>query len=329
MDVVIVDANALVGDFWMESAAWKVLLHSQDDLNARVYIPESVITEVTERYRHRVTETVRSLASAERSLIDLDPPWENHREHIDPDEVAGRFRMSLEARFVGRILSTDTTDIGEWVRRAAAREAPFDDKGSGFRDAIVWRTVLDQVEAHGAHSKVVLITADGVFYDGKSDQLAARLKEDVDSVDAEADFAIYRRVEDYVTANIAKDAELHARFADHLRRDEDQIIAQITDHLLGQPVELMFAHGGGRVVDVHNMYPTTSTVGPANDDGEHRISLDVMTQLAVEFGFFYPAGDEWETSVDDEVGPTITINATWNPVTGAITDLTNEPLQLK
>jgi len=97
---------------------------------------------------------------------DLSSPIEK----LDPSVEQARFLTELRQRLneSGAItLGYPTTSHKDLVNRATNRTRPFDSQGSGYRDSLIWESVV--ALAINADSKVILISEDKCFSNRKGE----------------------------------------------------------------------------------------------------------------------------------------------------------------
>lgn len=137
---VVLDANILCSDYALQSVPYRLIAHLEPGwLN--FHTPAVVIEEVVAR---RADD-----ASAKRSAA-LQKLQEARRHgfsipHVEIDDID--YRAYLTHR-LNEDLSISTlpwprTDHEHLAMKAANRTPPFDSKGGGYRDALVWESVLD------------------------------------------------------------------------------------------------------------------------------------------------------------------------------------------
>ncbi len=153
-----------------------------------VRVPAAVLEEVVAVHARRIAR-----ASSEQSALNktwrqlgLEAP-EQEPQH--PFDYRAYLLESLEERLGFTLLPWPTVDHAELVRRAVSRTPPFDQKGGGYRDALIWHDVL----ALGRDGRdVILVSNDRAFYgeDGRlADSLAAEIAPLAGAVDVTRDFS--------------------------------------------------------------------------------------------------------------------------------------------
>jgi predicted nucleic acid-binding protein len=143
---ILLDTNVLVANF-RPSNAFGLLLEGARSEQIELVVPELVLQEAAVKYREnvgaRVAELEKSIARLKR--VDVEVSISNVP---DPGALAVRYeaelRRSLKA--AGAIVaSLPAVGHDQLLSRALARRKPFKAGGAGYRDALIWETVLEQV----------------------------------------------------------------------------------------------------------------------------------------------------------------------------------------
>ena len=164
---VVLDANTIISEGFGDSARFRLFLTTRSAAGYTICVPASVIEEVVGGFR-RVIE--RELTRVEDGLGILSrrlaKPLLSPITSVDIESEASYFRDRLESQLkehASTILEYPSTLHHELVKRAVARIKPFDEKGSGYRDALIWESVLDLLDK--VNGQVVLISSDRDFGD--------------------------------------------------------------------------------------------------------------------------------------------------------------------
>lgn len=169
----ILDATELSSDFLCRGLKYQLLEHANFHWLS-VVVPQSVLEEVIANHQRQASASERGLRKINRERKRLGLPLvETRSESFD-------YRAYLMERFDRQLgieaLPWPTVDHADLVRRAVSRRPPFDENGGGYRDSLVWISVLEL--ARSGHD-VALVSADRAFAgaDGKlSPALAAEAK---------------------------------------------------------------------------------------------------------------------------------------------------------
>lgn len=176
----VLDANSFIGKNFGANPELKQVLSASSAVGYTVHVPQVVIEEVREEYA-RVLK--RDFNVVRRSLGKL-----SSLTGQDYRSFAADFDQSAEiASFPDRLLDqlkSAEAEILEYpdvsheflVKSATSRRRPFNDKGSGYRDALIWKSVLEL--ATRVQASIVLVSNDGDFRDGEN-SLHADLVEDL------------------------------------------------------------------------------------------------------------------------------------------------------
>lgn len=174
---VVLDSTELRRDWLLEGFRMQLLGIRALQGSFTVHIPSPVLEEMVANHARSRGDHEDQLTRVTRELSRLGAPVLVRGERPDFD-----YRAYLLDRF-DSILSfyvAEWPDVGhaELVARAVGRRPPFDAKGGGYRDSLVWATATEMA-ASGAH--VALVSADNAFNDGDGG-LHPLLQKEVDAL---------------------------------------------------------------------------------------------------------------------------------------------------
>lgn len=176
MKTIVLDATELSRNYLCTGLTYELIGHMLDATWFNVCIPASVLEETVANHDRATQEAQRSVERLvrPRRLLGLPPiPME-----VSPFD----YREYLSERFDDQlgisVLPWPQITHEELVKRAVTRKPPFDEKGGGYRDSLVWAAV---VELARTGSDVALVSADRAFA-SKDDQLAPALKSEIEAL---------------------------------------------------------------------------------------------------------------------------------------------------
>jgi hypothetical protein len=154
----------------------------------RVCVPEVVVQEVVRGYKRETNDLVAKLNSLSLSKLNkllrlnLPPTSKELKASVEPliDAYESELRTRLDERRI-TIVPVPQTGHQMLLTRALENRKPFDGEGkNGYRDALIWHTVLDVCEQAGGIAKVVFITENtSDFCVKKTGELLPELQKEV------------------------------------------------------------------------------------------------------------------------------------------------------
>lgn len=173
MDAIL-DTEQLRRDLTLTAVATHVLFDSMEDVGVRVFVPEVVVVEAAghlHRAHLEVNEKLEDLRNHFRIATGeaLDEALLTRvRLSVveDPRTTEDRLRRKLTHRGA-RLLPWPDIRHEELVRRAASRKRPFREGKGGYRDALIWSSVVRHLQ--GSDLPCALVTNNHKdFEDGAS-----------------------------------------------------------------------------------------------------------------------------------------------------------------
>ena len=186
MKTVVIDTNELTKDWLLTGLKYQLIEHMFHQTWMEFCVPAVVVEELVANYG-RAAEKVRESGeklNRERKRLGL--------EYAQLESEAFDYRDYLDSRLEERlnfsVLKWPEASHERLVRRAVNRVPPFNEKGGGYRDALVWQDVLTLVRQG---CDVALVSQDKTFA-GDDGKLAPELQTEVEgmsgSVELVSDF---------------------------------------------------------------------------------------------------------------------------------------------
>ena len=196
---IVLDSNIIRSAGYGSSNLYQFLQRVANLLEYKIHIPQLVVDEVTAQFEEELekekTDTDRE---ARKWGMRLDRTLESSLSRIDPTEEANVLRDKLGA--YDSVLPYPDLPHRELALRAIHRRKPFDINGSGYRDSLIWESVL--TFAATAKGPVVLLTDDKDFRDDQAN-LAGDLKADLVELGLEeTKVALFRSIPKFIDSYI-------------------------------------------------------------------------------------------------------------------------------
>jgi hypothetical protein len=186
--IVFLDANVLMQDPTCSGTVWHVLAHAPDAWGLRLVTSEVAIAEAVGGYGRRVSAEVAKVEKLTRSWGALGAAEEavSFLELLRKKRAAYQDHLQSSLRAAGvEVLNAPDVSHMEIVSRSVARRRPCDDKGDGYRDTLIWLSVLF-VASENPEEDVVFVTEDTDFMDDDQQGFHGDLLEDLSEIGAYA-----------------------------------------------------------------------------------------------------------------------------------------------
>jgi len=194
MITIIPDTNALFDGEWLDSPSGRRLIALAEDGACLVLLPEVVVDELERQYIDKVDEaSSRANSGLKRIRKDIDMGIIDAAFFRQSHRVRQE-RQRLLMRKNVRVIKTPESITGALVQRDLQRRRPFIEteqnrrkKSYGFRDAVIWETVLAILQEDTTQGVVYFVSNDNGFTDKNEPQpaLHPHLLTDLDSYDIE------------------------------------------------------------------------------------------------------------------------------------------------
>jgi predicted nucleic acid-binding protein len=144
---VILDANAIIRDYWLEGRATRRLLSQVEDVEGdevTVLVPEVVLLEVVKHYRGDLQKAAEALNAADNKAARVLPDLQRSVP-VNLDAKVREYEQHLRGRLgdAGVRIVSPQTSHGEMAARAVGRHKPFKSSGAGYQDALIWEVVRE------------------------------------------------------------------------------------------------------------------------------------------------------------------------------------------
>ena len=183
---IVLDANAIVSEGFGNSRQFRALLSVSTALSHTIVVPQVVIDEVVSRFSQSMVNEVEAVRNKLNKLSNwmdrsLESPVGSLNLKGETELFASTLKNKLEDANVVVVGYPDTTHE-VLVGRATSRTRPFNETGSGYRDTLIWMSVLDLVPH--TTERVILVAADKVFAINKdNDHLHGELAAEVGRIE--------------------------------------------------------------------------------------------------------------------------------------------------
>lgn len=294
---VVIDANAITfGAWWLDSPAWRVLLYQARTGAVRAVVPEVVIREAVGRFRSALADHVQSANASRKKLGHLAHSSDGPTEEFNEPQVVEEYEQHVRSLFNESqvvVAPLPQVDLSELVDRAIRRRRPFDDSGSGFRDSLIWETVIGELLANPVDG-LVLISKDATAFwrSSGSPDLHSDLRKDMATRGVTCNVALAPSVSDYLSQVGHDDPKLVDRVITVLDEKQGELSGSVREKLVN--IELRSSMVAGATATILDVTGTTLRIERSATSAEGGqlvlIHLVVESNLELKLSFDIPSG---------------------------------------
>lgn len=324
---IIIDSTELCADFHMVGRNFRVLLDYLAQTADPLCLPQVVIDEVSNKYAETLQASRRKIGKEIEELRRVtsgrlkglgEPPG---LAEADLLEASKTYRSELLARIEaaeGKVLPYPDVPHERLTKRALARKKPFADSGAGYKDALIWESLMEL--ASQGDERIVLVSRNRRdFGDNKGDlhpDLASYLQEQgIDPRRISLVEGLQSFVEQFVTPALEQLQQVAAQMGTgtYLGLDLAELIAVRGPELLGgqelNPADIGFPpeYENPTISLLEDVKVETVKDVRGLSSGELLVELTVSTSC--EFDFFIFKSDWY--ALDEEDEPYI-FDSDWN-----------------
>lgn len=160
---VILDSNIIISDFRLKTPDWTLLLESSFNSNIELLIPQLVIEEVLNKFEERL-RTAENRLNKELLVIKKLTDREIHTQITKIKTYLNdytRYLLNELKTNKAKIIDYPKVSHKNLVQKAIKKKKPFNENEKGYRDALIWENVKENIPEIGTSAgnpELVFIT---------------------------------------------------------------------------------------------------------------------------------------------------------------------------
>lgn len=269
--LLLIDTNIIFNNWFLRSPQFALLANFCRNTGAKLMLPQVVIDEVDAKFKAERSKTVQSLQDVLRRCTDLSNEpipaiaIDMNQPYSFVDVAANHFQ-NVE------VLSYDLVEHAVMVKKAIAYKRPFRESEKGYRDCLMWLSVLQHLARPHRRSgsmppeHIAFINQNTSDFCDKNDptKLHQDLLADLDAYQIKNEISMFTSLRAFIDARV--DSSLHSvehrAFVDELDENienavEDGAIAFLKERSLSET---------RRMLDAANFESATTKVIQSVDD---------------------------------------------------------------
>ena len=175
---VLIDANVFIDDALMLRGPFRLLMEQARRGTFEILVPKIVIMETVNYRRKKLEDTKRDYDKATKEAARLFSPDEDPRVALDVGAQTYAYERQLRRKLKNagaRILDFPRVSHEQLARRASRAAKPFRDGDRGYRDALIWHSVLESAQT----GQVAFVSNNTKDFAGPNSMLATELRNEL------------------------------------------------------------------------------------------------------------------------------------------------------
>lgn len=238
---IVLDTNVFFNNWHLRGAEFSRLIKHANDVAATVLISQVVVDEANAKYREHFSDFRSSLKSLKSKAQHLLPDRLIEWPEVEVEEPYDLFAILKEKFNSVERASYENVGHERLVKKAIHSERPFQKSEKGYRDALLWLTILDYLEENRSDRRVAFVTdnKNDFFSDDKSEapEFHVHLIADWEQKGLENKLFPYRRLSDFNEKQqtpVDQAVNIVAFSEENLGLIEEGFSASIHEYLEGQ-----------------------------------------------------------------------------------------------
>lgn len=333
---IVLDSTVLVGDYWLRSPSFQLLRVYLKNNKAILAVPKVVIEETCNKFdeqsKKAKTELQRAFSNLRRFLLEAPKYPDKEIEEATLD-----YKPYLEAtldEMKAQVMGYGEIPHSEIVQRDLRRRLPFQPSGKGYRDALIWETLLRK--CLNKDGITVFITENTKDFYGPENQLHKDLeKELLEKGFKKGSVQVLRSVDEFTRQYVVPDLKSRKDFATLIQNYEfdglnlqeaceDNIGLLLT--AVDENPSALIHNPGVYEPQIDEIYiPREMTVRETSEISD--TVLLVLFEFVAEVSFiYYMPWDEYASMSDAQSEEIQVLDAQWNEYTMRVSRTSSLPI---
>lgn len=199
---IFLDTNVYFNNWFLKSPSFEKLSQYCNNNDATLLVSEVIVNEVEAKFIEETDKALKQLDEARRACKNVGY---GGVPKVDSFDSSYDFREVLKENITNIIfLPYDTIPHRLLVAKAIGAKRPFNENEKGYRDALIWHSLLDFLKMDKFGTSVAFVTENSSdFFDNKSEsiQFYKDLLNDLRNAKVANRFLLFRNLRQFVDTN--------------------------------------------------------------------------------------------------------------------------------
>ncbi|MBM9616309.1 DUF4935 domain-containing protein [Desulfobulbus rhabdoformis] len=220
---IFIDTNIFFNNWYLRSAHFQIFSNYIKNTDARILLPKVICEEVENKYRTELKNVREEVQKAVRSANNFC--FESFKIDIDqfPNDEYKFFEIANNVLNNVDLIGYENVDQRKIFSNALNAKKPFREKEKGYRDTLIWLSLLDYINNNIIEDEIVIITNNSKdFFESKNNEfyLHQDLIEDIKNYDIKNNFTVRNSLKAFIESNVKE--SLHSFQHDDIQEVEER-----------------------------------------------------------------------------------------------------------
>ena len=159
---IILDTNILRTDFFLKSKDFEILFDYIKKTHSNIVLLDIVLQEIEKLYDEELKEKYDTIKRANFEINKLFSVQKIDVIDIDFEKQKNIFKNNLLKKFnisdYNEIFQLKDSVFHKVIKRAIDKKRPFRNSGVGFKDTILWESIVEYIKTHRYQDSIIFIS---------------------------------------------------------------------------------------------------------------------------------------------------------------------------
>lgn len=202
--IVFIDTNIFYNNWYLNNANFKYLFNYLENTGSKLFLSEIVCSEVDNKFNIELDSLKKHFSDGlkkSKSILNEVPNYNLNK--LDVDYSIKKVLSELQNDFKIEYVSYENIDNSKIVERAIKRIKPFQDQDKGYRDTLIWLSLLDYLKTENIDNEISFINNNSKdFLNKEKSNLHPDLIKDIDQFSLKNKFNTYCSIKDFIDKKV-------------------------------------------------------------------------------------------------------------------------------
>ncbi|EHH0795937.1 PIN domain-containing protein [Vibrio vulnificus] len=295
---IFIDTNIFFNNWMLRGAHFQLLSNYVLNTDCTLLVSDVVIKETENKFRGELEKTKKEL----NNLASKVGQFTESNFTIDMSQLPSEsydFGAIVNSYFPNfETVSCESVNNEKLVQKAILAKRPFRENEKGYRDAVIWHSLINYVSEHSVSDDIILITnnsSDFFVKNGESFELHQDLLDDLAELNLSNEFKVYTSLKQFIGENVNEElhgfvhedsSDLEERYGEVIEEEFESFAISFMNNLEISEIRDIFSGSGWRTDYLDLMKSSRFDVWEGMEDASiYRCFKIEDNKVAFEYSF--------------------------------------------